>query len=204
MTLEVIHTYAEHFSSIESLYQKFLEQIANDSSPAIVNMGYDGPSGLGYIVNNQSRWTKEKGRIDFLLDNGKIVGVSAVETSSLSNVFGSGGNRCWLLPKYRSNNEITKYLLASNLEWCAKQQHVGMILTFNDYNKWIYTTIKKRARGQAGALGSIWSAWWNDCVPFERQLNVFHTPQWAVVKPIASVDIVVDGMQNIDQEFGLT
>jgi hypothetical protein len=192
MTLEVIHTCAEHFSSIESLYQEFLVEIASDPLPAMVNMGYDFPAGLGYLVNNKSRWTEQTGR---------IVGVSAVETSSLSGAFGSGGNRCWLLPKYRVHNEITKYLLASNLQWCADRGHVGMILTFNDYNKWIYTTIKKRVRGQAGALGPVWSAWWNDCIPFEQPLNVFNTPQWAVVKPIANTEVVIDGMNNIDREF---
>jgi len=202
MTLEVIHTCAEHFSSIEPLYKVFLEKIASDPLPALVNMGYEFPAGLGYLVTNNSRWTEKTGRIDLLLDDGKIVGVSAVETSSLSTVFGSGGNRCWLLPKYRVHNEITKYLLTSNLQWCTDRGHVGMILTFNDYNKWIYNTIKKRVKGQAGALGPVWSNWWNDCVPFERQLNVFNTPQWAVVKPIAGIEAVLDGMNNIDREFG--
>jgi hypothetical protein len=203
MTLEVIHTCAEHFSTVEPLYKKFLGEISDDDTPAIANMGYDSPAGLGYIVNNQSRWLKDTGRIDLLFDNGRIVGISAVETSSLSSVFGSGGNRCWLLPKYRSANEITKYLLASNLQWCADQQHTGMILTFNNYNKWIYSTIKKRTQGHAGALGTVWSTWWNDCVPFEHQLNVFNTPQWAVVKPLARIDAVMDGMNNISKEFGL-
>jgi hypothetical protein len=203
MTLQVIHTCADDFSSIESLYHDFLKEIAQDPLPAMVNMGYDSVSGLGYIVNNRSRWTKETGRIDLLLDRGRIVGISAVETSSLSGAFGSGGNRCWLLPEYRSHNEITQYLLASNLQWCTDRDHVGMILTFNDYNKWIYNTIKKRIKGQASALGSVWSAWWNNCVPFERQLNVFNTPQWAVVKPIASIEAVLDGMNNIDREFGI-
>lgn len=203
MTLEVIHTCAEHFSSIEPLYREFLAEIANDPLPAMSNMGYDQPAGLGYIVNNQLRWTEKTGRIDLLLDDGKIVGVSAVETSSLSGAFGSGGNRCWLLPKYRSHNEITKYLLSSNLQWCQAHNHVGMILTFNDYNKWIYTTIKKRICGQAGALGPVWSTWWNDCIPFEQQLRVFNTPQWAVVKPLASKEVVLDGMNNIKREFGI-
>jgi hypothetical protein len=203
MTLEVIHTCAEHFSSIEPLYKDFLSEIATDPLPAMVNMGYEFPAGLVHLVNNKLRWTEQTGRIDLLVDNERIVGVSAVETSSLSGAFGSGGNRCWLLPKYRVHNEITKYLLSSNLQWCQARNHVGMILTFNDYNKWIYTTIKKRVLGQAGALGSVWSNWWNDCVLFKRQLNIFNTPQWAVVKPLASIEAVLDGMNNIDREFGI-
>lgn len=203
MTLEVIHTCAEHFDSVEPAYREFLTQIAKDPLPAIINMGYDIPAGLGYLVTNRTRWTQATGQIDLLLDQGHIVGVSAVEVSSLSAAFGSGGNRCWLLPRYRVHNEITKYLLASNLQWCADRGLAGMILSFNNYNQWIYNTIKKRVQGQAGALGPVWSNWWNDCVPFERQLTVFDTPQWAVVKPIASHNTVLDGMNHIDKEFGI-
>lgn len=201
--MDIIHICAEDFSSIEPLYNDFLAEISNDSSPALINMGYSEPSGLAYIAKNNIRWTSTTGRIDLLLDDNRIVGVSAVETSSVSNAFSSGGNRCWLLPKYRSNNEITKYLLTSNVQWSNQHGHVGMILTFNNYNKWIYNTIKKRIAGKSSSLGSIWSNWWNDCIPFERQINIHYTPQWAVVKPIAAKDTVASGMENIDKEFGL-
>ena len=201
--MEVIHICADEFNSIEPLYQEFLDVIGNDASPALANMGYNAPAGLAYLAKSHARWTAGLGQIDFLIDNNKIVGVSAVEISTLSTAFGSGGNRVWILPKYRGDNSITKYLLSSNLEWSKLQGHVGLILTFNNYNKWIYNTIIKRANGQAGALGKVWSNWWNDCIPFAKQLNVFYTPQWAVVKPIANVEEVIDGMKNIETEFGI-
>lgn len=201
--MEVVHICAEEFSSIEPLYKEFLAEIATDKSPALVNMGYEGPAGLAYLAKQHTRWTAGSGQIDFLLDKNKIVGVSAVETSNLSSAFGSGGNRVWVLPKHRGDNSITKYLLASNFNWSAEQGHVGLILTFNNYNKWIYNTIVKRATGYAGALGQVWSSWWNDCIPFKKQLNVFYTPQWAVVKPIADITVVLDGMNNIEKEFGI-
>lgn len=79
-----------------------------------------------------------------------------------------------------------------------------MILTFNGYNKWIFDTIVKRAAGKSGALGTVWSNWWNDCIPFETQLNVFSTMQWAVVKPVnKSIPAIVDAMKNIEMEFGI-
>ncbi len=201
--MDVIHICAEDFSSIEPLYREFLAEITNDKLPALANMGYDSPAGLAYLAKSNIRWNQGLGQIDFLLDNNKIVGVSAVETSSTSSCFSSGGNRCWLLPEYRSNNEITKYLLASNLQWSVDYGAVGMILTFNDYNKWIYDTVKKRISGKSSALGTVWSNWWNDCIPFERQLDIHYTKQWAIVKPIADVSVVLDGMKNINKEFGI-
>jgi hypothetical protein len=201
--MDVTHICAEDFPSIEPLYREFLAEIANDKLPALANMGYDGPAGLAYLAKNNIRWNRGLGQIDLLLNDNKIVGISAVETSSASSCFSSGGNRCWLLPKYRSNNEITKYLLASNLQWSVDCGAVGMILTFNDYNKWIYDTVKKRISGKSSALGTVWSNWWNDCIPFERQLDIHYTKQWAIVKPIADVAVVLDGMKNIDKEFGI-
>jgi len=204
MSLNVIHTCAETFDQYNTEYDAFLDTIKEDGSPALVNMGYIAPAGLGYLVSNKLRWTAKSGQIDLLIDNGRIVGVSAVENSTLSSIFGSGGNRCWILPNYRTNNEITQYLLSSNLNWCKTQNHLGMILTFNGYNKWIFDTIVKRAAGKSGALGTVWSNWWNDCIPFETQLNVFSTMQWAVVKPVnKSIPAIVDAMKNIEMEFGI-
>lgn len=207
MSLNVIHTSAETFDQYKAEYSAFLDTIKEDKSPALVNMGYAPPSGLGYLAKNKLRWTNDTGQIALLIDDSIgecIVGVSAVETCSLSDVFGSGGNRCWVLPKYRTNNEITRHLLSSNLKWCKQQNHLGMMLTFNGYNKWIYDTITKRANGKSGALGKVWSNWWNDCIPFKTQLDVFSTPQWAVIKPIdKSIPAIVDAMKNIEMEFSI-
>ena len=204
MSLHVIHTHAETFDQYSAEYSIFLKTINDDRSPALANMGYLAPSGLGFLVTNKVRWTKNTGQIALLMDDNLIVGISAVENSTLSTKFGSGGNRCWLLPKYRINNEITTHLLSSNLKWSEKQNHLGMILTFNDYNKWIYDTIKKRANGQSGAIGTVWSTWWTDCIQFETQLDVFNTPQWAVVKPIhKSVSTIADAMTNIKMKFSV-
>jgi hypothetical protein len=204
MSLYVINTYAEIFDQYRTEYNIFLDAIKDDKSPALANMGYLEPAGLGFLVANKVRWTKNTGQIALLINDNDIVGVSAVETCSLSNAFGSGGNRCWLLPEYRTNNEITQHLLSSNLQWSTQQNHLGMMLTFNGYNKWIYDTIAKRASGKSSALGKVWSNWWNDCIPFETQLNVFSTPQWAVIKPInKSAPAIVDAMKNIEMEFSI-
>lgn len=205
MSLNVIHTSAETFNQYAIEYNIFLNIIKEDKSPALANMGYTPPGGLGYLAKNKLRWTSDTGQITMLVDDSdRIVGISAVETCSLSTVFGSGGNRCWLLPKYRTNNEITQYLLSSNLMWCKKQNHIGMMLTFNDYNKWIYDTIVKRVSGKSSALGKVWSIWWNDCIPFKTQLTVFDTSQWAVIKPISkSLPAILDAMKNVEMEFGI-
>lgn len=205
MSLSIIHTYAEGFDQYAPLYNSFLKQIEDSDSPAIVNMGHDSPSGLAYLVKNNIRWTKSSGEIALLHNNDTetIVGVSAVEHSTLSDKLGSGGNRCWLLPEYRTHNEVTKYLLSANLKWCISNSKCGMLLTFNEYNKWIYNTIAKLSTGRSGALGNVWSNWWDDCVVLPRRIVLFNTPQWAVVKPISNKEEMDLTIVEIDKEFGI-
>jgi hypothetical protein len=205
MKLSVIHTCAEDFENYESKYNQFLKQIADSDSPALPNMGNDAPAGLVYLTKKQARWTKKTGEIALLYDDdiGSIVGVSAVEHSTLSDKLGSGGNRCWVLPQYRKNNEVTRFLLTGNLQWCTQQHKVGMLLTFNEYNKWIYDTIAKLSAGKGAAFGTVWSDWWDDCVVLPRKINLFDTPQWAVVKPLANKPDVLKVIEEVDREFGL-
>jgi len=205
MSLSVIHTHAEDFKKYEPLYNAFLRQIGDSDSPALINMGHTSPSGLAYIAKTNQRWTKASGELAFLYnhDTELIVGVSGVEHSTLSDKLGSGGNRCWVLPEYRTHNEVTSYLLSANLDWCNARGKAGMLLTFNDYNKWIYDTIAKLSTGKGAAFGNVWSDWWGDCIILPRKIMLFDTPQWAVVKPILSKEEVDFIIADVDREFGI-
>jgi len=205
MNLTVINTYAENFKNHESAYDSFLNQISTSDSPALINMGYEPPAGLAYLATNNVRWTKNNGEIAFLQNDvmGNIVGVSCVEHSTLSDQLGSGGNRCWLLPDYRTHNEVTKFLLSANLEWCKSQNKVGMVLTFNEYNKWIYTAISKLSTGKGAAFGNVWSDWWNDCVVLPRKISLFNTPQWAVIKPLTYKTEILRLIEEVDEKHGI-
>lgn len=205
MNLSISHTSSDDFSEFETDYKAFLRQIKAVNAPAYANMGEEGPHGFLFLVNNKKRWTMDRGQIALLYDNDKnsIVGISAVEHSTLHDDLGSGGNRLWVLPKYRQNNAVSKYLLDSNLQWCAENNKVGMLLTFNDYNKKIYDSIKKFSSGQGAALGNIWSDWWNDCVVLPRMIRIHNTPQWAVIKPIASRQDMAELVTAINEKFGV-
>lgn len=205
MNLSISHTSAEDFSKYETDYRAFLRQIKAVNAPAYANMGDEGPHGFLYLVENNKRWTADRGQIALLYDNDKrsIVGISAVEHSTLHDDLGSGGNRLWVLPKYRQNNVVSKYLLNHNMQWCADNNKVGMLLTFNDYNKKIYDSIKKFSSGQGAALGNIWSDWWNDCAVLPRMIRLHNTPQWAVIKPVGTDEEVADLVATIDERFGV-
>lgn len=206
MSLQVELSYSDNINPFISDYQVFLDRIATSDSPALCNMGYDAPAGLMYIAQKQLRWQQGQGHIAFLYDHNQIVGVSCVEHSTLNEELGSGGNRCWLLEDYRRNNEVSTYLLAANLNWCAENNKKGMILSFNNYNKWIYDTITRISSGQGRPLGRVWSRWWNNCVIFPRTIRLFNTPQWAVIKPVSNNYMVdLDEMVlDIDEKYGIS
>lgn len=166
-----------------------LQESINSSHPAISNMGYQADNGMLFNIFNKIRWTDILGSISILRANKEIIGVSCVEYSTIGKNLGIGGIRCWIDNNYRTDQLATKYLLSSNLEWCIDKQLDGMILSFNDYNKWLYNAIKRKSLGKAAGLSNVWSNWWNDCIIIDRQLEIRHTLQWCVIKPIKDIDI---------------
>jgi hypothetical protein len=205
MNLSIFHTNSNDFAQYESLYNGFLKTIADTESPAWANMGEDTSSGLLFLVKNKKRWTKDSGQLTFLYDKDveSIVGVSGVEDCPLHSDIGSGGNRCWVLPAYRGDHTVSRYLLTSNLEWCRQNNKVGMLLTFNDYNKTIYDIIVRFSQGKGSALGSIWSDWWADCIPLENKIRLHNTPQWAVIKPLETADDILPIIDDLTEKFGV-
>lgn len=204
---------ADTFEQHLIAYQNFLKRINSDGNirPALIrNMDDSAPSGLLYLINNERgdhrRWTPGCGEIALLYDDltGAIVGVSAVEHNPLSDNISSGGNRCWLLQAFRKNHTVTNYLLNSNFIWTKKQEKIGMMLTFNYYNKRIYDAIVLRSRGKTGSINKFWSNWWNDCLPIEQPIMLHNTPQWAVIKPCADHRLIKQEIQELVEIYGAT
>lgn len=211
MSLHVEITNAETFYQHLPAYNSFLKRITAEAQnqQVLSNMGANAPGGLLYLIQPEReqyrRWTLGQGEIALLYDDltGSIVGVSAVEHNPLSENISSGGNRCWLQRDYRSNNEVSNYLLASNFAWTQKQNKIGMMLTFNDYNKAIYDFIVLKSKGQGSAIGRVWSTWWNDCVPIKKKIMLHNVPQWAVIKPNSTVETVIEEVDELEEIYGV-
>jgi hypothetical protein len=204
MSLEVKITSADDFGKYRNAYLVFLKKIAQTKSPAFANMGTNPPAGFLYLVDNLKRWTTNSGQIALLFDTQEdsMVGICAVENCYISNELSSGGNRCWLLPKYRQNNEMSKYLLRADMDWSVKSNKAGMLLTFNNYNVWIYNTIVKLSTNSGSTLGTVWSDWWDDCIALPRKIRLHNTPQWAVIKPFDK-SRCIELSSELDKKYGV-
>lgn len=205
MSLYVEITTAETFDQHLPAYRSFLRAIAaeNQNPQVLSNMGDKGPGGLLYLIRPEReeyrRWTLGNGEIALLYDRltGSIVGISAVEHNPLDETLSSGGNRCWLRRDFRSNNEVSKFLLASNLEWSKKNHKQGMMLTFNDYNKGIYDAIVNRTLGRGKSIANVWSNWWDDCLPVPDKIMLHGVSQWAVIKPISDPEALKNTVNEL-------
>lgn len=160
------------------------QEIEHNSHPAMKNMGYEPYTGLLFNISNKLRWADNIGSISILYNNLDIIGISCSEISEFDPNFGIGGIRCWLDSSFRTDQLITKHLLNDNLNWCKQKKLHGMILTFNDYNKWIYNAIKRKRDNKAVSLAKVWSNWWNDCIIIDSQIKIRNVDQWCVIKPI--------------------
>lgn len=163
--------------------------------PAISNMGFAPPAGFLHNIQVKSRWTSQIGEIAVLKKNGHLIGVSCVEISDVHTGLSVGGIRFWLDDQHRSTQLASRYLLDSNLRWSKEKGLSGMMLTFNHYNKWIYNGISRAAIGKPVGIGSIWSHWWDDCIPIPVPLLIRYTEQWCVIKPLTT------GLEHIIQEI---
>jgi hypothetical protein len=205
MSLYVEITTAETFDQHLSAYRSFLRTITaeNQNPQVLINMGDEGPSGLLYLIRPEReqyrRWTLGNGEIALLYDRltGSIVGVSAVEHSPLGDNLSSGGNRCWLRRDFRSNNEVSRFLLTSNLEWSKKTRKQGMMLTFNDHNKGIYDAIVNRTQGRGKSIANVWSNWWDDCLPVTDKIMLHGVAQWAVIKPTGDSGVLKNTIDRL-------
>ena len=188
-----------------ALYTKavsFVQDIIRDDprSPAVINMGLDSKAGLLWNISSKSRWTQNKGEIAFLLNEAEdIVGVSCVERTAQA-MLAIGGIRTWVLKPYRGKNVISGMMLNSNLDWAANNQMAGMLMSFNEYNRWIYEGIRRKVNGKGAGLAKIWSNWWDDCLIVERPIKIRHTNQWCVIKPTGMQDesVLRDIMGGLD------
>ncbi len=167
----------------------FVEEQASKhpEHPAVANMLSSEPHGFLSLIDSRSRWTTDSGEITIVLHDGAVVGVSCVEHSQIHPRLAIGGIRAWLDDKHRAEQLMGKCLLEANLQWSSMQEKWAMMLTFNDYNKWIYDGVARIHRGKAVGIGGVWSDWWKDCIPIKNQLTVRYTQQWCVIKPIWSI-----------------
>lgn len=161
-----------------------VQKLASPNDPAIENMLETTENGLLFNIKHKIRWTTDLGDICILKYNNIIIGVSAVERTLLHSHLSIGGVRCWLDINHRNNQLVTKYLLDSNLRWSKNNDMWSMMLTFNSYNKTIYDGIKRKSLKKSVGVGNIWSSWWNDCILFDKPINIRYTEQWCVLKPI--------------------
>lgn len=153
--------------------------------PAVRNMTEDDSAGLVYNIKNRTRWTSTQGSIAILRYRSSIIGISCAEHGELHPALGIGGIRCWLDTKHRSQQLMSRYLLEANLQWNRSFHKMGMLMTFNDYNKWLYHAITRVNQGRrAAGISKVWSNWWQDTISLPHPLIVRSTPQWCVAKPI--------------------
>ena len=83
------------------------------------------------------------------------------------------------------------------------QNKIGMMLTFNDYNKSIYDIIVARTQGRKVSIGKVWSDWWDDCVPIGKKILLHGVPQWAVIKPNADSALIQDEIADLEDLYGV-
>lgn len=167
-------THAE-FDQLET----FLSESVQLNEPASVNMFWE-PQGLLHNIHAKLRWRTDQGRIYLILKDNRPIGVSCVEYPEGSQQFAIGGIRTYLDTANRGAGAVGA-VLEQQTVWAQERSCQFMIVTFNGYNRVAHRAVGLSAKYRCAAG---WSPWWDDCYAVPEPLNIRHTMQWVVVKPI--------------------
>lgn len=163
---------------------KFLKECDTSDDPAAVNMQWQEPAGFLYNVKTKQRWCRGQGQIFLILDQDRPVAISCVEFPERSYSWAVAGVRTWITPAYRSR-QLANFFLNKHLQWAAQQNCNFMLLTFNDYNRAAWLAVDRDPKYRRAAN---WSDWWDDCYAVPKKIEVRHTLQWCVIKPVKCMD----------------
>ena len=159
--------------------ETFLSESVQLNEPASVNMFWE-PQGLLQNIHSKLRWRTDQGRIYLILKEDRPVGVSCVEYPEGSKQFAIGGIRTYLDTANRGAGAVGA-VLEQQTVWAQERSCQFMIVTFNDYNRVAHRAVGLSAKYRHAAG---WGPWWDNCYPLPEPVNIRHTMQWVVIKPI--------------------
>ena len=170
-------------AELDKLTAFVVQETSTSTEPAAANMGSNPPAGFLYNIKNQIRWQTDVGAIYVIEHDDQIVAVSGVEYAENTTAWAVGGIRTWITPTHRTH-KLPSEMLQQQTAWARAHECNFMLVTFNEYNRALYTAVKRGIYRKS--LG--WSTWWDDCIAVPDPVVIRYTTQWCVIKPVLEQD----------------
>lgn len=188
--LKLISIFSDEIVDNDDVVQdiiEFCKEAAGANENASENMSVDDWKNKGetlmYLLLIEKRFSKNKGRLDLLYNEDKIIALSGVYISDFDPLVAIGAVRGWILKEYRHTWYLGKYVFPTQCDWAQKQGAKIFLMTFNDYNLPIAKMFERSANGR-GVIGIKTGHFYKGMELHPKPLLIKNIFQWALKKTL--------------------
>jgi hypothetical protein len=181
MTSYQIVTFNE---KIKEQFFEFCNEASLQDDPAAVNMWNNDwqihSHTLPYILTKSSRYSLPDGEFFIVLYDSKIVGCSGIYFSNFDSQIALAGCRTWINKEHRNNSLPREILLPAQKKWALANNAHAIGLTFNDYNKNLIETFKRKRLGEQRPTRQPHHLFYNNFNEVKFPVTIQYTKQWII------------------------
>lgn len=174
--------------TIQEDFFKFCKEASLQTDAAAVNMWSDDwqvqPHTLPYILTNTNRYSSPNGEFFLVIYQSEIVGCSGIYVSDFNTDFVIAGCRTWINTDHRNKSLPRELLLPAQKKWAQDRNAVAIGLTFNDYNKNLINTWKRKRLGEHRSPRQPHHLFYNNFNEVEFPVTIQYTKQWVIYEKL--------------------
>jgi hypothetical protein len=158
--------------------------------PAAINMWTndweDQPNTLPYLLFKDSRYAGDHGEFFLVIYQNKIIGCSGIYFSDVDTSIAIAGCRTWINKEHRNKSLPREMLLPAQKKWAQDRNAKVIGLTFNDYNKNLIETWKRKRLGENRSHRQPYHLFYNNFNEVDFPVNIQYTKQWLIYEKLDS------------------
>lgn len=184
--IQIVSIHSGNWEEFEKELKDFCMESDYDDSPAARNVSWNNwmsnPASLMHTLVIQKRYDPTVGQFDLLIKDGKPIACSGCYLSDWSNKVMVLGARTWTVPFHRTRWWHGDMLLPRQLEVAKAFGCTAAVMSFNEYNNWLLSFIKRITTGRGVTLGYKHPEFYKGFVEIKGYFNIKNTKQTLMAK----------------------
>jgi hypothetical protein len=166
----------------------FCEKAEAEGLPASENMRFSNwhnePASLMYLLFSEHRFFTPRGALFLAFNDKTLAAVSGIYVSDFCQDIVIAGVRAWTLKEYRTSYVHGNYVFPQQFVWAEESNAKMLLLSFNDYNDWLFKFILRGIDGRATAFGRRFSNHYKDFELHPHMVKIKGVYQYVLKKKI--------------------
>ena len=167
---------------------EFCRLASLQDDPAAVNMWAEDwktqTHTLPYILTNSNRYSGNNGVFFLVIHQSEIVGCGGIYFSEFNSKFALAGCRTWINPAHRNKSLPREILLPAQKKWAIDRGAVAVGVTFNDYNKNLINTWKRKRLGEQRSHRQPHHLFYSNFNEVDFPVTIQYTKQWLIYEKL--------------------